>query len=73
MSIAAQNRWKNSKKMRTALTEGRRGSRNPSYGSRWMYNPTTKETSKIQKENIQNHLDKGWLFGRSYRKSPTND
>jgi hypothetical protein len=73
MKIAAKERYKNSEKMQITL-KNRTGNNNPSFGSKWMYNPITLEIKKIDKININTFLEKGWIFGRHHieKKNKTN-
>ena len=36
----------------------------PTYKSKWMNNPTTKECTQVQSHDIQKYINDGWVFGR---------
>ena len=67
MSKAAKLRYQNSKKMQQSLTDGRIGNKNPSWGSKWMFNIKTKDTKKVSQKDINEFLTNGWHFGRLKR------
>lgn len=51
-----------------AKASDRTGENNGRYGSKWMHNPVTGESSAISKENQEKYTKKGWLYGRSNTK-----
>ncbi len=44
-----------------------KGSNNSQYGTCWIYNTILNENKKIQKEDLQLWVDKGWLKGRKIK------
>lgn len=47
-----------------AKTIDKTGEKNIMFDSKWMYNPITKQAVPISKDNQQEHLNNGWLYGR---------
>ena len=56
--------WKTNPKLRAALTTERTGYKNPTWGSRWMFDPILGVVKKVQQNEISCLLSQGWKFGR---------
>jgi len=52
------------RKVGMANSKHQKGKGNSQYGTCWIYSLTEKKSIKIKKENLQEHLDNGWLKGR---------
>lgn len=49
--------------MSKSLKGKHKGKENSVFGTKWMYNETTKEIAMIKKELVQDYLKKGWKLG----------
>jgi len=49
-------------KFSESMTESQRGDKNSQYGTRWIHNPVTLESTKIR---VSDTLEKGWVIGRT--------
>lgn len=53
-----------------AMSLSQSGQGNSQYGKRWIINPKTGQAKSLRGKELQEHLDNGWIFGRSLRKKP---
>lgn len=67
LASRARRTWETNLELRTMLTEGRMGSQNPSWGSKWMCHRANGLTRKASADQIQSLLNQGWEFGRLKR------
>lgn len=63
--FAGQRHTEESKqKISKANSVTHRGTGNPNFGKKWMYNPDTKESKPIPKNQVKQLLTSGWKLGR---------
>lgn len=54
-------------KMRISSRGKTAGNKNSQFGTCWMFDPSTSESKKIQKDDMQAYLDNGWIAGRKLK------
>ena len=47
------------------IMKGRyKGENNPQYGTRWMHDANIGITKKVKSDEVESHLENGWVFGK---------
>ena len=67
VSSGTKHSEESKQKMRLVGVGKNSGSKNPMFGSIWIYNNSLKESKSIKKEDLTDWLSKGWLKGRKLK------